>query len=369
MLRHESQSRPCATTKHNATVSQEFVPGRKLNAGFYREVVEPLVQGYGHAAALLGWGSDVLGYDTARSTDHGWGPRLQLFVDRKEIDDVRRVVGEGLPETYSGRPVRFGWDDKPVRHWVDVTTLTEWLKRQLGLDPRDGMSTVDWLSVPQQHILGVVSGAVYADPRGELRQVREALSWYPHDVWLWLLASQWQRIGQEEAFTGRAAEVGDELGSRLIASRQVHELMRLAFLQARTYWPYSKWFGTAFSQLPGASELTPALHAAVAATDFPSREAALVGAYEIIARRHNGAGITAKLEPTVRGFYDRPFRVLFAERFAVACQEAINDGWLRELPRVGAVNQFVDSTDVLSVPARPQQLRGLFTGGNEESGR
>lgn len=336
------------------------MPGLELNAGFYHDVVRPLVQRYDHAGALLGWGSDVLGYDTTRSTDHGWGPRLQLFVDRDEIEDVRRAVDEGLPETYSGLSVRFGWDDKPVRHRVDVTTLAEWLKRQLGLDPRDGMSTVDWLSVPQQLILGVVRGAVYTDPRGELRRVREALAWYPHDVWLWLLASQWRRIGQEEPFTGRTAEVGDELGSRLIASRQVHELMRLAFLQARHYWPYSKWFGTAFARLPGAPDLTPALQAALAATDFPSREDALVRAYEIMASRHNEAGITAELEPTVRGFHGRPFRVLFAERFAAACREAITDEWLRELALVGSVDQFADSTDVLSVPARPQQLRGLF---------
>lgn len=122
----------------------------------------------------------MLGYDTDRSTDHGWGPRLQIFVDQSEVDDVRRVVDEGLPETHSGLSVRFGWDDKPARHWVDVTTLTEWLKRQLGLDPRDGMSTVDWLSVPQQLILGVVRGAVYADPRGELatpRWCRRTRSW------------------------------------------------------------------------------------------------------------------------------------------------------------------------------------------------
>lgn len=79
-----------------------------------------------------------------------------------------------------------------------------------------------------------------------------------------------------------------------------------------------------------------------------------------MARRHNESGITAALELTVRGFHGRPFRVLFAERFAAACQEAITDEWLRELPLVGSVDQFADSTDVLSVPARPQQLRGLF---------
>jgi len=56
-----------------------FVSGQELSRRFYREVVEPLVRPWPHAAALLGWGSDVLGYDTERSVDHGWGPRLTEY--------------------------------------------------------------------------------------------------------------------------------------------------------------------------------------------------------------------------------------------------------------------------------------------------
>ena len=55
-----------------------MVSGAALNAGFYRDVVWPLLGGVAHSAGLLGWGSDVLGYDTGRSTDHGWGPAAAL---------------------------------------------------------------------------------------------------------------------------------------------------------------------------------------------------------------------------------------------------------------------------------------------------
>jgi hypothetical protein len=44
----------------------------------------------------------------------------------------------------------------------------------------------------------------------------------------------------------RAGFVGDELGSALIGSRLVRDIMNLCFLLEKQYAPYPKWFGTAF---------------------------------------------------------------------------------------------------------------------------
>jgi len=156
-------------------MTSAFVPSLRLNEAFYGEVVEPLVEPCSHAAALLGWGSDVLGFDSERSTDHGWGPRLQVFVDEADVDAVRARVDAGLPESFRGMPVRFGWDEVEPRHWVSVLPLGAWLLGHLGIDPRSGMAERDWLTVPQQLLLAVVRGAVYADPAGELAAVRSRL--------------------------------------------------------------------------------------------------------------------------------------------------------------------------------------------------
>jgi hypothetical protein len=224
------------------------------------------------------------------------------------------------------------------------------------------MTVLDWLTVPQQRLLGVVRGAVYADPAGELAAVREALRWYPDDVWRWLLAAQWRRVEQEEAFVGRASEAGDELGSRLVAARLVRELMALVFLLDREYRPYTKWFGTAFTRLPTGAALRPVLERVTAATGLPAREAALAEVYEAVAVRHNAVAGTAEVEPRVRGFHARPYRVLGAGRFVQACLDTVEDPWLRALPLVGSVDQFADSTDVLSAPAVAGRLRAVYTG-------
>ena len=91
------------------------------------------------------------------------------------------TVGEvGEPEPLAGVPGRFrGWPTEVVV--VGIGTFLTW---QLGFDPRAGISTRDWPVTPQQS-----------------------------------LAGQWRRIAQEEHFPGRADEVGDDLGRRVLVAR------------------------------------------------------------------------------------------------------------------------------------------------------
>lgn len=341
-------------------MAAEDTQGRALNAAFHTEVLVPLLSGLPYAAALWGTGSDVLGYDTRQSTDHGWGPRGSVFVAEQHVAAAKAAIDKGLPADFRGWPVHYGWDQVPVQHHVRVGTLTDWLHGHLGLDPRAGMTTLDWLTIPQQLLLEVTDGPVFADPEGELRHVQGLLAAFPPEVRLYLLACQWERVGEEDAFVGRAAQVGDELGSRIVAARLARELMRVGFLLAGVYWPYTKWFGSAFARLPIAEALGPPLRLAIAATDYPAREAALVAAYEVTALAHNASGLTAPVDPTARSFHERPFRVLGAGRFAAACRAAITDPRQAGLPPFGSVDQFVDSTPVLSAIGVARRLRPVY---------
>jgi hypothetical protein len=339
-----------------------FIPARELCGAFYGEAVRPLLVGRAHSAALLGWGSDVLGYDTERSTDHGWGPRLLVMVDPADVETVSRLLDDRLPELFRGWPVRYGWDNVPATHHVTVTTLPTWTVDQLGVDATVGMSNVDWLLVPQQRLLGVVAGAVYADESGALAELRGSLSWYPEQVWRWLLACQWRRLAQEEAFVARTAEVGDELGSATTAARLVRDVMRLALLLDRTYAPYQKWLGTAFSRLSHPDNLPGYLADVLHARDIRSREDALAGVYAAIGERHNNTGLTDRVAPDVGDYFQRPARVLMADRFTEACLETVTDQALRRLPLFGAIDQAVDSTDLLQSPGSCRRFADLYAG-------
>ena len=339
-----------------------FVAGLELASAFYDDVVGPLLRDVRHSAALIGTGSDVLGFDTARSTDHGWGPRLQVFVEHADVAAVAARIDAGLPDSFRGWPVRYGWEAVPVQHHVTVTTLPDWLVAHLGVDATRPLATADWLATPQQLLLDVVGGAVLRDDTGALARVREALEWYPEPVWRWLLGCQWRRLAQEEPFVQRTAEVGDELGSRVIAARLARDVMRLALLIARRYAPYSKWLGTAFARLAHPDRLDRSLSDAVRAPDLGTREAALGVAYEAVARRFNQLGLIEPVDPELWQFHDRPARVLMAYRFADPCLASITDPALRALPPIGAVDQVVDTSDALVHPEVIRRFRGLWSG-------
>jgi hypothetical protein len=67
----------------------KFIPGQKLCEQFYKEVVKVLIETefyeLRYSAGLIDYGSEVLGFDTERSTDHDWGPRILLFLSAKDI--------------------------------------------------------------------------------------------------------------------------------------------------------------------------------------------------------------------------------------------------------------------------------------------
>lgn len=336
-----------------------FIPGLQLAREFYATVVRPLVEEQlppmRYAAALLGPGSEVAGFDTQRSTDHDWGPRLQVFLSDGDADRhaaaITTMLASRLPPSFRGHPIAFPVTRDPgstARHRVEVAGLGAWLTGQLGFDPRRGVILLDWLATPAQRLAEITGGMVFHDGLGELTRARAGLAWYPRDVWLYLLACQWQRIGQEEAFPGRCAEAGDDLGSVIVTARLARDLMRLCLLMHRCYPPYSKWLGTVFAQLPGASELTASLAGAISADNWRTREQHLCHAYEAVAALHNQLGFTPPLNTRTRGFHDRPYQVIGATRFTAALREAITDPQIRHLPLTGAIDQFTDSTDAIS---------------------
>jgi hypothetical protein len=253
---------------------------------------------------------------------------------------------------------------------VVIATLPAWLEGELGWDlGKRELTPVDWLLISQTRLLGITQGAVFADPDGDLAHLRRRLAWFPDAVWWWLLACQWQRLSQEEPFVQRTAEVGDQLGSTVLAGRLVRDCMRLALLIGRRYAPYSKWLGTAFAALPDPDGLGSSLAEAMATDALTAREGALGRAYQLLGERFNTLSSDTRLDTSLRPFHDRPAWVLGAGRFAAASLERVDDPVLTGLPLVGAVDQLLDCTDALADPALTSLMRCYYDALAEENQR
>lgn len=361
----------------------DFIPGLQLGRLFYEEAVRPVLDarfpGLVYDAALIGAGSDKLGFDTAMSTDHDWGPSCVIFLREADIDlkaDIEARLSLALPRTFYGYSTHFDESpleegtmvmtdvgEGPIKHRVNVTTVRAFVRRYLGFDIAVPPDALDWLTFPSQKLRTLTAGAVYHEGLGELRVMREMFAWYPHDVWLYLMASGWTRIAQEEHLMPRAAYAGDELGSALIGSRLVRDIMTLCFLMERQYAPYPKWFGTAFKQLHAAPTLLPILWRAQVAPVWQEREAAICEAYSYLAHAHNALGLTAPLPEEPSYFFNRPFKVIWGERFAEALVATITDPDVIRISGqrlVGSIDQFSDSTDLREDPTLRSKIRNLY---------
>lgn len=359
------------------TISQiPFIPGLDLGERFFHQAVKPILETHypnlDYSAGRLGYGSEVLGFDTPQSRDHEWGPRLTLFLSERDYlahhEQINQLLRHELPLEIEHYPTHFGRseggervieaiENGPVDHYVEIVTVRRFFIDYLNYDPASEPQPKDWLIFPEQRLRTIASGRVFCDGLGQLEVIRSRLRYYPHDLWLYLLACQWRKIGQLEAFVGRCGNVGDDLGSRLVAAELVYQIMKLCFLMERQYAPYSKWFGTAFAQLDCAGRLTATLAAVLEARDWKERERCLSAAYEQVARIHNELQLTPPQTTRVSNFHSRPYLVIHADNFANALREAISSPEVRALPaHIGAVDQFVDSTDLLEDPDRLSQL-------------
>jgi len=323
----------------------DFIPGLTLAERFYYEAVRPILDAHfpdlQHSAALIGAGSEVLGFDTPVSCDHHWGPRALLFLGEADhsryAESVREALRQRLPHTFLGWLTNFAEPDPhdhgtqllrpttsgPVNHRVALLTIRGFCLDYLGFDPNDALGPYDWLTFPSQ----------------KLRTI----------------------TGEGEHLMGRAGQVGDEIGSMLIAGRLASDVMRLCFLMERQHAPYAKWFGTAFAGLRAASQLSPLLWRVLRSETWPERDRTLSELYSVAARMQNALGVVDPLPADPRPFFARPFTVIFGERFADALKSRIDDARLRGLPfDIGGIDQWSDSTDLLEATALRLRLKALY---------
>jgi hypothetical protein len=356
-----------------------------LNRRYYHACVAPILDAHAsdvaqaHAAALLGWGSEVLGNDDTLSRTYGWEPRLLLILPnvayQAQADRLRERLQREVPPTFLGHPTRFTDPtsgppqptlDSAGQLQITITTCDRLVARYLGLTdvelPTPKLSARDWLGLPEAGLLRLTAGEVYADHVGDLTALREALGYYPGDVWRFRLAYRWTTLSWDVDLIGLCAERGDALSARLALARSVERIISLVFLLNKTYQPgYLKWTSRQFNKLPElAAELGPTLDEVLTLTD-PA--AALDPLYTVIdtlvahQRRVADLPEVAYHHPPHldRGFFKRDLQPIIAALRATLAGELATLAF-----PIGAVDQWVADQDLRMAPTHLRALAAVY---------
>lgn len=339
---------------------KKFIKGLDLCEGFFNSFAKGIIEEHfpnlRYTAGLIGYGSDVLGYDDPISTDHMWGPRFYLFLDKEDIcqkDSIFQVLSENLPYTYEGYSVNFTEPDPndcgvqhpkyisegKVNPLIFIQTFDDYLIEQLGTSDLDSIKPFEWLAFSEHRLLSLASGKLFVDGLN-CADTLSKIKYYPREVKLYMIASNWDIIASEQAFIKRCGECGDEIGSRIICARIAERLMRLCFMYKNTYAPYSKWFGTAFDRLGVDDKVKNTISLALSANSLEEREDRIVEAQALVAEMHNASGLTDFVDYQIESYFGRNIKVIFADKFAEATANELKNTAFENVPLIGTLSQI-----------------------------
>lgn len=343
---------------------EDFIPGLQLNKGFYYDIVKPLIDkeypNIRYAAALTGHCSDVFGFDDYKSTDHVWGPRLQIFLEEENYytlkDDLDTLFRYNLPFEYKGFPTNYkaveGWFNNaymqykkayPINHFIEIETVNSFFNRDIVINKDWKIDFNDWLAYPVQNLLELTSGEVFYDDIGDLTKARQALAFFPDEVLVLRTYILWKAINEEQAFIGRCAEKNDRIGESLITSRIINKLMKICFYYEKKYFPYSKWFGVAFSKLKIAKSVSTLIEKVITSAERKEREEALNNLYIELIHKHNSIGLTDYVEPKIINYYNRGYIGFDSEIILEELSKEIDWGKIKDIDLLSRIELFDDS--------------------------
>jgi hypothetical protein len=328
-------------------VALSFIKGLELNKGFYIDVVKPLLEkkypDLVYSAVLLGYGSDVLGYDTEISMDHNWGPRLQLFIENKDIiPELDNYFRYELPFQYKNFSTNFTdpkydgaqsmvYTEKcPVNHLIEIRAPQDYFKERYSINKLSKFTNDDWLTFTDQNLLETTSGMVFHDGL-KINELRNELKFYPLDICKLRMAVLWDYIWNKEAFIGRSIEIDDYIGLKINTSRIINYLIKILFYLENKYIPYSKWLGNAFKELAVYNSIKGIIVDTLNENEPKEIEKSLCILYEKVVEEHNKNGKLPYLGNKINNFFGRPYKVIFAEKIVEALIGSIEDEKLKKI--------------------------------------
>lgn len=209
------------------------------------------------AFGLAGEGSECLGFDDERSHDHDFGPGFCVWVP----DDLAPAYQERLQRRYDALPHEYLGYARVATELagkrVGVFSFSEFVRKFSGMEHAPH-TALDWLRIPEQGLVCLCSGEIFADGSGEFSALRRSFAfYYPEDVVKKKLAANLAVCAQAGQYNlGRCLGREELVAADAARAEFLRAAMACLHLLNRQYLPFYKW---SFRSLQERCKIDPKL--------------------------------------------------------------------------------------------------------------
>ena len=243
-------------------------------------------------AGLVGRGSQCYGFDDPLSRDHDYGPDFCIWLDDDLFNEIGQALQEAydeLPEEYMGfkRVATVPLDGRRVgvlrskAFYANILDISEEFLDDF-LEGRGEDDTFKFFaSVLEENLSQCTNGEIFKEGTGDFAQIREALAYYPYDIWK-------RKIAQELHFSAQMGQYnyirmlkrGEKVASEIALAGYMEHTMKLVYLINRKYAPYYKWLHRGMKDLEKAAVIMDIFNAVY---DMPKGDERIRLTTEIVA--------------------------------------------------------------------------------------
>lgn len=187
--------------------------------------------------ALVGTGSECLGFDDTISEDHDFTKRCQLFLPA----DIYTANQDRLQSYFKNY----------VYGTVQIESISDFYRRYT-LYPEGPQCDKEFRRVPQDLLCTATNGEVFLDNFGSFTHIRQRLlGYYPEGIRLRKIAYELNQLAQSGQYNlPRMLQRGDTIAASLALHQFVHHYMLLVHLLNKSYAPFYKWLYRHSCSLP-----------------------------------------------------------------------------------------------------------------------
>ena len=189
--------------------------------------------------ALVGVGSECLGFDDEISEDHDFSSRCQLFLDDSDYKTYKSNLESSLKifckdlESLTSNLKDVNIEIMPISNFYKYYTLFE-----------NGPKTEsEYRKVPMDLLCVATNGKVFLDNLGKFSEIRNRLlNFYPEDIRLKKIAFQLNKMAQSGQYNySRMIKRGDTVAANIAQGEFVKHYLEFVHLLNKKYMPFYKW--------------------------------------------------------------------------------------------------------------------------------